>query len=315
MSKIITLGETMGVFTPSQFGPLRYIHDYKLRIAGAESNTAIGAAKLGIDTVFITRVGADELGDFVINSIRAEGVDCSHIKKDATFSTGMMIKQIESQGTKVFYYRANSAASHMSPKDVKEELFERNDILHVTGITPVLSDSCRETIYYAMDLARSKGLRISFDPNIRKKLWRDKDFTPMIRDMLMKSDIVLAGAQELEVLLGENTLEGYASIILENNPEAVIGIKLGGEGTFIADKDMMKKLEPHKCTVVDSVGAGDAYNSAFLAGIIMGEPLEKCGIMGKISGALATQTTGDIEGLPSKQELDSIIENRGIVYR
>ena len=110
MPQMITIGETMAAFTPAPTGPLRYVTDYRMRIAGAESNVAIGAAKLGIDVAWVSRLGTDEFGQFIRNQTRAEGVDCRYLIFDQEHPTGIMFKETGAGETRVFYYRAASAA-------------------------------------------------------------------------------------------------------------------------------------------------------------------------------------------------------------
>ena len=157
----------MVVFTPDGYGALRYENQFKARLAGAESNTAIGLSKLGIEASWMSRVGSDEFGHYVLNMIRAEGVDTKAAVVDPEHRTGIMFKQREYGGeTTVFYYRENSAASHLEPEDLKTEWFQNADVLHITGITPVLSDSCLKTIQKAVEMAKENGVKFSFDPNI-----------------------------------------------------------------------------------------------------------------------------------------------------
>ena len=103
MAQLVTLGETMAAFAPDRMGPLRYVSNYGIRIAGAESNTAIGAAKLGVQAAWVSRLGADEFGQYIRNQIRAEGVDCTGVTFDPAHRTGVMFKQTGSGETSVFY--------------------------------------------------------------------------------------------------------------------------------------------------------------------------------------------------------------------
>lgn len=142
MPQLITIGETMAAFTPNTPGPLRYVQGFGIRTAGAESNVAVGLAKLGLNAAWISRLGDDEFGRFIRNQLRAEGVDCSHVIFDPDHRTGVMFKETGVGETKVFYYRENSAASHLSPEDLSPALFEGVRMVHLSGITPVLSESC-----------------------------------------------------------------------------------------------------------------------------------------------------------------------------
>ena len=137
----------MAVMAPKEAGPLRYVPDYRLRMAGAESNLAAGLCRLGHSAGWISRLGDDEMGRFVLNSVRAEGVDTCAVKTDGAHRTGLMLKETGSGETRVYYYRENSAASHLSPEDLEEEYLHSARIIHLTGITPVLSGSCEAVSY------------------------------------------------------------------------------------------------------------------------------------------------------------------------
>lgn len=169
MPEVITLGETMVSFVPAGEGLLRYEDDYKMKIAGAESNVASGLSKLGHSVGWISRLGNDEFGKYILRQIRADGVDCSRVVMDDRNSTGLMFKQLISGETQVFYYRENSAAAHIRPEDLDKAYFENAKIIHLSGITPVLSVSCRQTVEKAIEIAKQKNVLFSFDPNVRKK--------------------------------------------------------------------------------------------------------------------------------------------------
>ena len=169
MPQLITIGETMAAFTPDSVGALRYVQNFGIRTAGAESNVAVGLAKLGLEAAWVSRLGTDEFGCFIRNQLRAEGVDCSRVIYDPDHRTGIMFKETGVGETKVFYYRENSAASHLCPEDVTPALLEGVKILHMSGITPVLSESCLAMTKAAFALAKEQGVAISFDPNIRPR--------------------------------------------------------------------------------------------------------------------------------------------------
>ena len=202
MPQLITIGETMAAFTPDSVGALRYVQNFGICTAGAESNVAVGLAKLGLEAAWVSRLGTDEFGCFIRNQLRAEGVDCSRVIYDPDHRTGIMFKETGVGETKVFYYRENSAASHLCPEDVTPALLDGVKVLHMSGITPVLSESCLAMTKAAFALAKEKGVAISFDPNIRRKLWRGQDYAPLIRELTLQSEIVLLGLDEADALFG-----------------------------------------------------------------------------------------------------------------
>lgn len=315
MAQLVTLGETMAAFTPDRIGPLRYVAGYGIRTAGAESNTAVGAAKLGVQAAWISRLGADEFGQYIRNQLRAEGVDCSGVKFDPEHRTGVMFKQTGSGETSVFYYRENSAASHLAPQDLAEEPFRDCRILHLSGITPVLSDSCRETADAAIRMAKRHGAKFSFDPNIRKKLWNGRDYTPLLRQMTLAAEIVLMGLDEAETLFGTRDVPSLCRELFRSGCAETVALKDGGNGAWIADREQCIRLEPYPCRCIDPIGAGDSFNAGVLAGLLQGRTLAEAGRMGAVCGALATEVPGDVEGCPDAQRLEAILNGTKAVYR
>ena len=314
MAEVVTMGETMAVFVPASTGPLRYAPDFRLRMAGAESNVAVGLCKLGHSAGWISALGKDELGQYVRNSIRAEGVDTSHIKWDTEHPTGLMIKQLSAGETSVFYYRKDSAASHYAPEDLPLSYLEEAKIIHISGITPALSESCRKTVEAMAEFAREKNILLSFDPNIRKKLWVGRDFVPLMRKLLFSCQIALLGLDEAEMILGTREPETITRLLTEQGVR-YIGIKDGGNGAWCAKDGKQIRILPEPCRCIDPIGAGDGFNAGFLAGILEGRDLEQCGQMGAIAGAMATETLGDIDGYPDAEQMEAKLHNGGIVYR
>lgn len=316
MPQIITIGETMATFTPGASGPLRYVNDYRLRIAGAESNVAIGLAKLGLDVAWISRLGEDEFGHFVCNQTRAEGVDCRGVIFDRQHRTGVMFKETGAGETKVFYYRENSAASHLQPQDLDPALFAEAKILHLTGITPVLSESCKQTTLAAIELAKRQGMLLSFDPNIRKKLWGSVDHSPLIRQITLQSEVVLLGLDEAEALFGLRQADAIFDQLFDQGCAQYVAIKNGADGAWVADRQRRLKLPPFPCKCIEPIGAGDGFNAGFLAGLLaQGGDVETAGRMGCICGALATQTPGDVEGYPDALQMEADLAGANITYR
>lgn len=167
---VITFGETMVLFNTSYVGPLRYASQFEKTIGGAESNVAIGLARLGHQVSWMSRLGNDEFGLFVRNFVRGEGVDTSRVVFDDDHPTAVFFKERHAaKEPKVYYYRRGSAASFMKPEDLDEEHIAKAKFMHLTGITPALSPSCRQTVYRAIELARAYGLTVVFDPNILVK--------------------------------------------------------------------------------------------------------------------------------------------------
>ncbi len=314
MPELITFGESMGAMAPGERGLLRYCDSFKLRLAGAESNTAIGLCKLGHTAGWVGAVGNDGVGDFVLAAMRAEGVDTTAVKTDPHHRTGLLLKELSAGETSVYYYRENSAASHFSAKDIPYAYLRDAKILHISGITPVLSESCRGAVEAMIAFAGENGISVSFDPNIRRKLWGETDFAPMMRSMLFSAQIALLGTEEAAQILGTENPEEIVQILREKGVER-IAVKNGGEGAWCADRETFVHIPPENCKSIDPVGAGDGFNAGFLCGVLEGKDIVTCGRMGAIGGAMATESTGDYEGYPSRSQMEIRLGNGTRIYR
>lgn len=309
MSEIITIGETMAAFTPKSTGYLHYIKDYELRIAGAESNLAIGVCKLGHSASWFSSLGKDEFGYFVNNNIRAEGVDTRYVHFDEAHRTGVMFKQVlQGKETSVFYYRENSAASFMQPDDLRPEMFAGGKILHLTGITPVLSESCEKLTEEAICMGKEAGLKISFDPNIRRKLWKDKDYTDLLRGIIDKTAILMLGLEEAETLYHTTDKERIVDAFFQKEHAEYLAIKDGSNGAYVADREHGYAIPPYPCKPIDPIGAGDAFNAGFLCALLEERTVQEAGRMAAVAGALATESYGDIEGYPTYDSMRNILD-------
>lgn len=316
MPEMVTIGETLVAFCPVQNGPLRYVPEFRKSIAGAESNVAIGLCRLGHSCGWISRVGRDEFGKYLIREIRAEGVDISGVETDEELPTGIMFKEIiEGKGTKVYYYRKNSAASRMIPENLDADYIRSAKILHITGITPALSPSCLDTVKKAACIARENGVTVSFDLNIRLKLWDRKRATRVIKSILPGVDIVLTGKEEAEIIFGIDDEEEIFSSFFAFGIKT-IALKMGKMGCRVAGSNQKHIVQPFKVSrVIDTIGAGDAFDAGFLAGVLEKKTLLECGILGNAMGAFAVTTTGDIDGLPDRDELTLFINRQKEVCR
>ncbi len=316
MPEMVTLGETMVLFTPRATGPLRYVTQFDRTIGGAESNVAIGLARLGHSTGWVSRLGNDEFGRYVLSFIRGEGVDTSRVITDATAPTAVYFKERREEGeNRVFYYRKGSAASRMQPEDLDAEYIQNARILHVTGITPALGENCKETLIHAMAIARAAGVAVSLDPNIRLKLWNATAARETLLELIPEVDILLPGREEAELLLGPGTPEEHAHQFLALGVKQVV-LKLGPEGSLVASAQGMERVPGFRVKrVVDPIGAGDGFAAGYLAGWLRGWSPVECARIANACGALATQVTGDIEGLPSMDEVRLYMEGTQAVTR
>ncbi|WHX42687.1 sugar kinase [Mesobacillus sp. AQ2] len=307
---VVTIGETMALFTPNEEGMLRHALSFSMKFGGAESNIAIGLSRLGHRSRWISRLGEDEFGDAMLSFIRGEGVDVSFVTRDQSASTGVFFKEFRRlNDTRVYYYRKDSAASRMGAEWLEEDSISDAKYLHITGITPALSISCREMLEKAILIAKGNGTKIVFDPNLRLKIWRDEEEArQVIKKFASESNLVLPGISEAEFLFGRLTPEEYVEKFHDLGIETVI-MKLGKQGALISSPSVPMTRIPGFLVerVVDPVGAGDAFAAGVLSGLLDGISLEEAVLRGNAMGAMVTMVNGDAEGLPTRSDLSSFL--------
>ncbi|ANC81128.1 sugar kinase [Pseudomonas putida] len=304
---VLCFGETMAMFVAEQAGDLAGVGQFGKRIAGADSNVAIGLARLGFKVRWLSRVGDDSLGRFVLDSLRCEGLDCSGVEVDANYPTGFQLKARSEDGSDpaVEYFRRGSAASRLSPAMVSPVWLQARHV-HATGIPLALSDSSRALSHALLDAMRAAGRSISFDPNLRPSLWPDqRSMVREINALAAKANWVLPGLEEGRLLTGQHTPADIAAFYLDQGVELVV-IKLGDAGAYFRSAKGEGEVAPVPVSrVVDTVGAGDAFAVGVLSALLEGRPVAEAVARGNWCGSRAVQSRGDMEGLPLRHELEA----------
>lgn len=316
MPDVVTFGETMALFAPRETGPLRYVADFRLKLGGTESNFAIALARLGLQVGWFSRLGDDELGRFIVHHVRGEGVDVSRVIVDPEAPTALYVKEISAVGdTTVYYYRRGSAASRLQPDDLDTAYLTGARWLHVTGITPALSESCRATVERAIELGRAAGIEVSFDPNLRLKLWTVERAREVLFPLIRRCTVLLGGMEELSLLLGVTDPNAAADWALGEGLATAV-VKLGADGALVATADERRTIPPFKIPrIVDTVGAGDGFDAGFVAGRLLGRDPWQAAELGNVVGAHALMVEGDYEGYPTMAEAEAFIAGRARVAR
>jgi len=302
--EVVTLGESMVQMTPTRTGLLRHATQFERFVAGAESNVAIGLARLEHHVGWISRVGEDEFGACVRAAIRGEGVDTSCVVLDGEAPTGVYFKERRrSDLTRVYYYRSGSAASRLTPEDLDPDYIGQATYLHLTGITPALSARCRKTVREAIRIAEEHDVSVSLDPNVRRNLWPESEARAVLRDLMPHLHTVLVGRDEATLLTDEAHPDAAAHALHAMGPEQVV-VRLGEEGALSLDEEGRVAREAAiDVNPVEVVGAGDAFNAGYLAGQLRGWSVVRSLRLGNILGGLATTVLGDVEGFPTWAEV------------
>ncbi len=313
MPSVVTAGESMVLGVPARPGRLRHATSLELKIGGAESNVAIALSRVGVSSGWVSFLGDDEPGQLVLDRVRAEGVDTSRVRRLQDHPTGLYLREQVGAATRVYYYRAGSAASVMGPGAFDRGYLEGAEFLHLTGITPALSEGCRRFVLWAAEEARESGVRVSFDVNYRSKLWPPREARASVEEVLPHVGVLMLGDEEAMALWGTDD-EEFLRDLAGMGPQEVV-LKKGREGSVAVLGGELLEQPAFPVVEVDPVGAGDAFDAGYLAGHVWGLGAEKRLRVANAMGALGVATLGDYEGLPDGEELWAFLEGRRALGR
>jgi len=303
--RVATFGESMALLSSSCLGSLALQPTLNLSTGGAEGNVAIGLARLGARVTWLGRIGDDSLGERVARDLRAENVETLAIVDDKAH-TGLMLKERPAPDRiTVTYYRAASAGSRLSAADVEQLRIHEFDLLHLTGITPALSPSCRDAMAVALRVANETRIPVSFDVNYRSRLWPADIASPVLRELAANATILFAGEDEAALITGVGAEAGPAAqleAMAALGPEQVI-LKRGERGACALIDGSLYEQPPHPVAVVDTVGAGDAFVAGYLVEVLTGRSPSRRLLTATRAGAFACSNPGDWEGAPRVADL------------
>ena len=319
MARFVTFGETMVQYNASYVGPFTEDGDYMKDCAGAESNVAVNLGKLavaGLETVWVSRLGDDDEAEFILGELHGRTTVAAERHKGERTGISYLNHFDDGQPLKT-YRRKGSAASRLEFRHV-EPYLKTADLLHVTGITPALSGMCRETVDQALAYAREHKIPVSFDANYREPLWSPGDARAAFEEMLPGSWLLKVGYDEAEQVWGMGlTATAYAKHFQRQTGGMVV-VTMAEKGAIVYDGASMIENPGCQVTVVDPVGAGDAFVAGFLGTILeQGAParlleldgssraaiLERSLEVANVCGALTCTRRGDTAAMPNSREV------------
>lgn len=308
--RVLGFGEVMVQLNPTSKGPLRHVNLFEKRVAGSEANVIVGMSRLGFETVFLTSVGDDEFGKCITSVLSSERVETKYIKVGKSFTAVYFVQRgFPVPGkTDVFYYRRGSAFSQFTPDDIAQDIFDGIDLLFISGITPALSESCYSASKRMVEVAKERNIKFVFDTNIRKKLLPDKEIAiKTLEFFIQKADILLTGMGDLEHMFPGFELDTQVKYLREFTQADIVVVKMGQEGSRAYERNNSYEVSSFKVEVVDELGAGDAFDAAFLASFFSGRAINESLLYGNAAGAIVVGAIGDIEPLPNWKELEMFI--------
>jgi len=294
---ILAYGEPMVEFNETgqrhEGGGRLYLQGF----GGDSSNFAIAAARQGARVGYLSALGDDPYGHMLRTLWNEEGVDHRGVKTDpAAFSAIYFVTHGE-RGHQFHFFRAGSAASRMTPADLPRERIARAKVLHLSGISLAISPQACDTGYAAIECARAAGVLVSFDTNLRLKLWSLDRARAVMTDVMRQCDICLPSLDDVQAVTGLSDADALVDHCLALGAR-VVALKLGAEGVLVASATERHRIAPFPCRPVDATGAGDTFGGAFVARLVAGDALAVAARYAACAAALSTQGYGAVAPIP-----------------
>lgn len=303
---VTALGEAMLEFNQTRPGKPDYLQGF----GGDTSNAAIAAARAGARCAYLSRVGMDAFGQSLLDLWSHEGIDSSAVERDAVHPTGVYFVTHGTLGHVFSYLRAGSAASRMTPQWLQQgaagDILAASRILHVSGISMAISDSACDTVFAAMQSAREAGALVSFDANLRLKLWPLARARACISQAVSLADIFLPSLDDATSLCG---LSDPDQIVDWGHSlgAATVVLKLGSRGALASDGARREAVAGHPVTAIDATGAGDCFSGNLLARIAQGSTVFEAARYANAAAALAVQGYGAVKPLPRPDAVEALL--------
>lgn len=308
---VVALGEAMVEFNQTHAGQPQYLQGF----GGDTSNAAIAAARAGARSAYLTRIGDDAFGNALMELWARENVDVRAIERVADKPTGIYFVTHGERGHTFSYLRAGSAASAMTPQWLESgpagEILKTTKVLHVSGISLAISTSACDTAFAAMRTAREAGAIVSFDSNLRLKLWPLERARACIAHAVSLTDVFLPSLEDVEALCGISDPDAVADWGHALGAPTVV-LKLGAEGALVSVRDASgavkrERVPGRPVQLVDATGAGDCFCGNLLARIAQGSPVLEAARYANVAASIAVQGFGAVAPLPAKQEVEALL--------
>ena len=299
---LVALGEPLVELNQTRESGGAYIQGF----GGDTSNCAIAAARLGARVAYVTRLGDDAFGRAFMSLWRKEGVDASGVAVDPDAPTGLYFVSHGPAGHEFSYLRAGSAASRMRPGDLPLELIRTGRVLHVSGISQAISASACDACFAAMEACRESGAKVSYDTNLRLKLWPLARARAIIRASLALADWALPSLDDAALLFGRDEPDAILDACHADGAPLVV-LRCGAAGCIVSDDHRRERLAGHRVAAVDATGAGDCFDGAFATRMIAGDPPIVAARYANAAAALATTGYGAVAPLPRHADVTAFL--------
>jgi 2-dehydro-3-deoxygluconokinase len=294
MADILAIGEPMVEF--NQTGG-KAAKTYLQGFGGDTSNFLIAAARQGAKVGYISALGNDRYADMLRALWDDEGVDHSQVYTNEGAYTAIYFVTHSEKGHQFDFFRKGSAASLLTASELNLASISSAKVLHLSGISLAISEVARDTCFAAIALAKQAGVRVSFDTNLRLKLWPLDVARVAINQAIGLSDLCLPSLDDMTAISGLSEPDAVIDYCLQLGAK-IVALKLGAEGALLVHGETRHRIAPFQCKSVDATGAGDTFGGAFIARIVAGDTLIDAGRYAAATAALSTEGYGAVAPIP-----------------
>jgi sugar/nucleoside kinase (ribokinase family) len=307
MFDVIALGELL-----IDFAPQKEAWVYKANPGGAPANVAVALARLGLRTAFVGKVGRDAFGNYLKSTLEAEGVDTRGLVQTREAPTTLAFVSLDERGDRDFtFYRRHSADTLLQVTDLDEAMFEDLKVFHC-GSLSLTHDSAKKATFRAIDLAKARGARISYDPNYRGLLWESEaKAVKAMKSILPQTDILKISEEELSLITGEGELDRGLSHLTTYDIDIVV-VTRGAAGAVLCHRGRTSRIPAYPVVAVDTTGSGDAFMGALLYRLITGkdQSLEEAVRFANAAGGLCATKSGAIPALGDERAIRALMAGK-----
>ncbi|WP_322062665.1 sugar kinase [Paraburkholderia sp. J63] len=300
--EVLAYGEAMIEFNQAESGKPDYLQGF----GGDTSNFAIAAARQGARTGFVSAVGDDQFGRLLLDLWTREGVDTSAVRVDASAPTGVYFVSHGPDGHAFDYLRKGSAASRYAAADLPLDTLAAARVLHLSGVSVAIGEAACDAAFAAIEHARANGVQVSFDTNLRLKLWPLARARAVMTEVLRATDICLPSWDDVAVLTGLDDRDAIVDRLLSLGSR-VVALKLGKEGAYVATPNERRLVPGRVVAAIDATGAGDCFGGAFVARLVAGDDPFAAARYANAAAALSTQGYGAVAPIPHREAVERLL--------
>ena len=310
MPEVISIGECMiELFSED---PIESADTFTRSLAGDSFNICVALSRLGTSAGYVTRLGDDPFASYLLGAFQDEGIDTSRVKTMDGFNAVHFVALLPDGNREFVYYRAGSAPSTLDPDDLDADYIGSARVLHCSGVAQAISESARATVLRAAQIAKSRGVSVSYDPNYRHQLWSPSEMRKAAAELMPYVDYLLPNAPEDSRALMD-TDDPFAVVErFRGLGVPVVAVTRGADGALISSEDGTVEIPAFAPEgVIDTTAAGDAFNGGFIHGLLNGMSVADAGKLGVATAGLKLRGRGALAGMPAREEAYKAFEEFG----